>query len=96
VSTILQINEDLSPEEWRILEFHKDRTYVSSEEIQQTLSLEARKVSESLHNLHYEGLIYFGNFIMRGNFEKIVSRITEKGFKTLKGKPAFLESRSDQ
>jgi len=77
---------ELDPDDWRILEFHRDKQSVPSLRIQKELSIDHRKVVESLHALHSEGLVYFKGHSLAGNIENVVSKITEKGHSALKEK----------
>jgi len=77
---------ELGPDDWRILEFHKDKQAVPSLRIQKELSIDHRKIVDSLHVLHSEGLVYFKSHSVAGNIENIISKITEKGRMALKEK----------
>ena len=78
----LQVFE-LSPEEWTILEFHEGKDSVNSLQIENELSLEHRLVLESLHLLHYDGLIYFVSQRL-GADESVISKINSKGLEFLR------------
>jgi len=77
------VQSDLNPEDWRILGFHKGKQAVPSLRIERELSIDHRKVLESLHALHAEGLVYFSGHLVAGANETIVSKITEKGIRAL-------------
>ena len=76
---------DLSVEEWKILHFHEDKNSVKSSQIQRELSLDQRVVLDSLHNLHYQGLISFKEQYL-GKDESILSKITLRGLELAKTK----------
>jgi hypothetical protein len=71
---------DLWKDDLRILEFHAGKKSVASAQIEKELSLDYRTVLDSLHRLHYEGLIYFTAQNLGVN-ESIVSAITKKGLR---------------
>ena len=90
----LQVH-DLSPEEWRMLEFLEGRDSVSSSQIENELLLGHRFVLDSLHVLHYNGLIYFTSLRL-GEDETIISRITFRGLEILHlKKDQLFRSRQD-
>ena len=77
---------DLSPDDWRILEYHKDKPAVPFLRIHKELSIDHPKVVDSLHGLHFEGLVSFKDHSVAGNIENIVSKITDKGYRALREK----------
>ncbi len=82
----LQVQKpQLTPDEWKILEFHAGKISVNSEEVVVDLTLEQRSTLDSLHVLHYEGLISFISQSL-GTNETIVSRITKRGLEVLQEK----------
>ena len=81
------IGLELSLDEWRILEFLTRKDSISSNELARELQIDDRVVLDSLHVLHYEGLVYFIAQYL-GTPEEVVSRITKKGVETLRVKAA--------
>jgi len=77
---------DLTRDDWTILEFHEGKQSVPSIRIEKELTMEYRKVIDSLHNLHSHGLVYFSGHAVAGSIETIVSKITDKGIRVLKEK----------
>lgn len=74
---------ELSALDWQVLRSHKGKERVSSEELQKELGSDNRSIADSLHRLHYEGMIYFITLVVAGNEEYVISKITRKGIVVL-------------
>jgi hypothetical protein len=84
----------LSAEEARILEYHRGKTVVISQELEEELSLDSELVEEALRTLTSKGYLRFEADRSIAGSPSFYSKITGDGLKTLQSKGLEAEARN--